>query len=161
VKRLLIVILLLLCAVPVNADQPTPDVSFEKATLTDFTMIGVGTWICTYNVMVNHAPLGDVCDPRGGQWVAVDALFTTMTMTWDTAGLADAVPGSAACLYWYCYTSTEEMLYGTDEIVVTSPYTLYLPSIVKGDACRLKKSSKNFWYSTGCLRARHGLLLIG
>lgn len=130
-KRLLIVALLLLCAVPVvKADQPTPDASFEKATLTDFTMVGVGTWACTYNVLVNHAPPGAVCQARSGRWAVVNTNFITLTMGWSDLGLADAVPGSVACLYWYCY-NIEGMPFGVDEVGVISPYTLYLPIVVR------------------------------
>lgn len=131
-KRLLLIALLLLCPVAlVNADQPTPDMYFEEATLTDFTMIGVGTWVCTYNVMVNHALPGNECNPRKGQWAVINTNFITMTMTWADVDLVDAVPGGTACLYWYCYANVGEMLYGTDEVGVASPNILYLPSVLK------------------------------
>ena len=129
-KRLLLIILLLLCAVTVKADQPYPNVSFEEATVTEFTLVGVGQWVCDYNVVVNHTPPGETCSASSGSWAIVDTKFLTETMTWNSIGLLDAWPKSTACLWWYCYNHTE-MPHGTDEIDVTTPNTLYLPFIIK------------------------------
>ena len=131
-RLLIVTLLLLLCPVAlVNADQPAPNVHFEEAALTEFTVIGVGTWVCNYNVMVNHALPGNECNPRDGQWAVINTNFITMTMAWDAVDLPDAVPGGTACLYWYCYANVGEMPYGTDEVGVTSPYAMYLPLVAK------------------------------